>query len=127
MIFKNGRLIFPNGVCDGLDVVAENGIITAIRPQSPAMGEEIVDLENNYLAPGFVDIHVHGAMGRDAMEASPEAFRAICDYHATGGTTSLLLTTATAPMKAIIKVINEVRAQQSSMKQIAGVHVEGPF
>jgi N-acetylglucosamine-6-phosphate deacetylase len=127
MIFKNGRLIFPNGVCDGLDVVAESGIITAIQPQSAAMGEEIVDLENNYLAPGFVDVHVHGAMGRDAMEASPKAFRAICDYHATGGTTSLLLTTATAPMKAVLNVANAARDCRSSIKQIAGVHVEGPF
>jgi N-acetylglucosamine-6-phosphate deacetylase len=126
MIFKNGRLIFPNGVRDGLDLLVEDGLITAIRPQSPAMGEEIVDLEGNYLVPGFVDLHVHGANGRDTMEASAKAFREICDYHASGGTTSLLLTTATAPVKAIIKVINEVRAQRS-FRQIAGVHVEGPF
>jgi N-acetylglucosamine-6-phosphate deacetylase len=126
MIFKNGRLIFPNGVRDGLDLLVEDRLITAIRPESPAMGEEIVDLQGNYLAPGFIDLHVHGANGRDTMEASPKAFREICDYHAGGGTTSLLLTTATAPIKTIIKVVNEVRAQRS-FKQIAGVHVEGPF
>src|SRR5207302_7784434 len=127
MVFKNGRLIFPNGVRDGLDLAAENGMITAIRAQAPAMGEQIVDLENNYLAPGFVDLHVHGAMGRDTMQASAKAFRTICDYHASGGTTSLLLTTATAPIKSIVKVINAVREAKSSIKQIAGVHVEGPF
>src|SRR5437660_8565652 len=127
MIFKNGRLIFPNGVRDGLDLVAENGMITAIRAQAPAMGEQIIDLEGNYLAPGFVDLHVHGAMGRDTMQASAKAFRTICDYHASGGTTSLLLTTATAPIKSIVKVINAVREAKSSIKQIAGVHVEGPF
>ena len=127
MIFKNGRLIFPNGVRNGLDLTAESGLITGICVQAPAMGEQIVDLEGNYLAPGFIDLHVHGAMGRDTMEASPKAFRAICDYHASGGTTSLLLTTATAPIKAILKVVNEVRTQKSSIKQIAGVHVEGPF
>jgi N-acetylglucosamine-6-phosphate deacetylase len=127
MIFKNGRLIFPNGVRDGLDLVAESGMITAIRGQAPAMGETIVDLEGNYLAPGFIDLHVHGAMGRDTMQASAKAFRVICDYHASGGTASLLLTTATAPIKAIVKVLNEVRTAKSSIKQIAGVHVEGPF
>src|SRR5436309_2898189 len=127
MIFKNGRLIFPNGVRDGLDLLVEDGMITAIRAQAPAMGETVVDLEGNYLAPGFIDLHVHGAMGRDTMEASLKAFRAICDYHASGGTTSLLLTTATSPIKTILKVVNEVRAQKSSIKQIAGVHVEGPF
>ena len=127
MIFKNGRLIFPNGVRDGLDLVVESGMVVAIRAQAPAMGEQIVDLENNYLAPGFVDLHVHGAMGHDTMQASPKEFRAICDYHATGGTTSLLLTTATAPIKAIVNVAKDVGAAKSSIKQIAGVHVEGPF
>ncbi len=127
MIFKNGRLIFPNGVRDGLDILVENGMITAIRAQAHAMGETIVDLEGNYLAPGFIDLHVHGAMGRDTMQASAKAFRTICDYHAGGGTTSLLLTTATAAIKAIVKVLNEVRTAKASIKQIAGVHVEGPF
>jgi len=127
MIFKNGRLIFPNGVRDGLDLLVEDGLITGIRPQAPATDEQVVDLEGNYLAPGFIDLHVHGAMGYDAMQASPKAFRAICDYHASGGTTSLLLTTATATINAILKVVNEVRAQKSSIKQIAGIHVEGPF
>ena len=127
MIFKNGRLIFPNGVRDGLDLLAEEGFITAIRAEAPAMGEQIVDLQGNYLAPGFVDLHIHGAVGRDTMEASADAFRAICDYHATGGTTSLLLTTATAPIKAIVDVIKVARNASRSIKQIAGVHVEGPF
>lgn len=127
MIFKNGRLIFPNGVRDGLDLVVEGGIITGIGQQASATREQVVDLEGNYLAPGFIDLHVHGAMGHDTMEASPKAFRAICDYHATGGTTSLLVTTATAPVKAILKVINAVRDCPSSFKQVAGVHVEGPF
>jgi len=127
MIFKNGRLIFPNGISDGLDLLVEDGMITGIRPQAHAQGEKVVNLEGNYLAPGFVDLHVHGAMGRDTMQASAKAFRTICEYHASGGTTSLLLTTATAPIKTIVKVVNEVRAQKSSIKQIAGVHVEGPF
>src|SRR6202035_5289473 len=99
MIFTNARLIFPDAVRDGLELVISDGKITELR-QAGYIGEKnIVDLGGNYLAPGFVDLHVHGAMGRDTMEASGDAFRAICDYHATGGTTSLLLTTATAPTK----------------------------
>src|SRR5581483_8605653 len=127
MIFKNGRLVFPNGIREGLDLIVESGIITAIRPQAPAMGEEIVDLEGDYLSPGFVDLHVHGGNGHDTMDASAKAFRAICEYHATGGTTSLLLTTATAPIKTILKVASAVRDYRSSIRQIAGMHAEGPF
>ena len=124
MIFSNARLIFPDGIRDGLELVVEQGKITEVRERSAAAG---IDLGGNYLAPGFIDLHIHGALGRDTMEASAEAFRAICDYHATGGTTSLSLTTVTAPISEIAEVLRAVRAAPSAIKQIAGVHVEGPF
>jgi N-acetylglucosamine-6-phosphate deacetylase len=129
MILTNARLIFPNGVRDHLEVVIQDGEIAAIRDQSAAAtrGEYVVDLDGNYLAPGFVDVHVHGAIGRDTMEGSAEAFRAICDFHASGGTTSLLLTTATAPIEKLVQVLGGVRECRSSIGTIAGVHVEGPF
>ncbi|HKS31915.1 MAG TPA: N-acetylglucosamine-6-phosphate deacetylase [Chthoniobacterales bacterium] len=138
MIFTNGRLVFPDGIRDGLELVMEQGRIAAIGPPSsrvrrrdkPTRGcgeEEVIDLNGNYLSPGFIDLHVHGALGRDTMDASAEAFRAICEYHASGGTTSLLLTTATAPLDEIVKVLQAVRASRSAISAIAGVHVEGPF
>jgi N-acetylglucosamine-6-phosphate deacetylase len=151
MIFQNARLIFPDGIRDGLEVVVEKGKIGAIaehgharakegdgsppgspparaaRLRRPAPGGSVLDLHGNYLAPGFIDLHVHGALGRDAMEASAEGFQAVCDYHATGGTTSLLLATATAPLDSIADVLSAIRECCCSIKQIAGVHVEGPF
>jgi len=127
MILRNALCIFPDGIRDGLELVARDGTIAEIREQTRAGGKDVVDLGRTYLAPGFVDLHIHGALGRDTMEASAEAFRAICDYHASGGTTSLLLTTATAPIAAMVNVLNAVRDCRSSIKQIAGVHVEGPF
>ena len=128
MIFTNARLIFPDGIRDGLEVVVQQGKIAAIRERSLAHGEhEVIDLNENYLAPGFIDLHVHGALGRDTMEASAEAFRSICDFHASGGTTSLLLTTATAPLNEIAKVLQAVCDFRSAISPIVGVHVEGPF
>src|SRR2546423_2660059 len=135
MIFTNARLIFPDGIRDGLEVVVEQGKIAAIRPPTPRLrrtgelvrGKEVIDLNGNYLAAGFIDLHVHGALGRDTMEASAEAFRSICDFHASGGTTSLLLTTATAPLDEIAKVLQAVRDYRSAISPIVGVHVEGPF
>ena len=125
MIFANARLVLPDGIRDGLELVVESGKIAEIRERSSTAGA--IDLRGNYLAPGFIDLHIHGALGRDTMEASPEAFRAICDYHASGGTTSLLLTTVTAPVSEIVGVLRAVRASAGVIKQIAGVHVEGPF
>src|SRR5437660_9446550 len=108
MLLTGSRLIFRDGIRDGLELVVEKGKITTIREHSHARANEVLDLHGNYLAPGFIDLHVHGALGRDTMEASAEAFQSVCDYHASGGTTSLLLTTATAPMDRIIDVLNAV-------------------
>src|SRR5215475_13226392 len=128
MIFTNARLIFPDGIRDGFEVVVEEGKIAAIYERSVThQKHEIIDLNGNYLAPGFIDLHVHGALGRDTMEGSAEAFRAICDFHASGGTTSLLLTTATAPLSKIVQVLRAVRDCRPAISAIAGVHVEGPF
>ncbi|PYI91387.1 MAG: N-acetylglucosamine-6-phosphate deacetylase [Verrucomicrobia bacterium] len=124
MIFANARFVLPDGMQDGLELVVENGKIAEIRERSSAGA---VDLKGSYLAPGFIDLHIHGALGRDTMEASPEAFQAICDYHATGGTTSLLLTTVTAPISEIVNVLKAVRSPGGAITQILGVHVEGPF
>ncbi len=127
MILKNARLIFPDGIRDGLQVVVHEGKIDAIRPPALTRGKDVVDLAGNYLAPGFIDLHVHGARGHDTMEGSAEAFRAICDFHASGGTTSLLLTTAAAPIASLVELLKAARNFRPLIGAIAGVHVEGPF
>src|SRR5205809_7691326 len=127
MVLTNASLIFPEGIRDGLDVIVDGGRIADIRDQVLARGENVIDLAGNYLAPGFIDLHVHGARGRDTMEASAEAFRTVCDFHSSGGTTSLLLTTTTAPLDEILKVLQAVRDCRSAIALIGGVHVEGPF
>ncbi len=70
-------------------------------------------------------------MGRDTMEADAGAFEAICNYHATGGTTSLLLTTVTASTEEIIRVLSAVEQMDGVVfakgAQILGVHIEGPY
>src|SRR5437868_14353807 len=127
MIFPNERLIIPEGIREGLEIETQHGKIADIRQQTKAPANDVVDVDGNYLAPGFIDLHVHGAIGRDTLEASAEGFRAICDFHSSGGTTSLLLTTATAPLDAIVDVVKTVRDCRSSIPPFAGVHIEGPF
>jgi N-acetylglucosamine-6-phosphate deacetylase len=87
--------------------------------------------EGGILAPGFIDLHVHGALGRDAMEATPEAFETICRYHASGGTTTLALTTVCASWRAIGEALDCTRAWRPESgrtgARLAGMHVEGPY
>ena len=125
MIFTNGRVILADTIRDDLDVEIRDGKIAELRSRGHSL--DAIDLSGNFLAPGFIDLHVHGALGRDAMEMSLESFRAICDYHGRGGTTSLLLTTVTAEIKRIVSVLARVREHRSQIPQIAGAHVEGPF
>src|SRR5437764_3145046 len=107
MIVTNARIIFPDTIREDLAVTVHAGKIVEIG--APVAGaDDAVDLHGNFLAPGFVDLHVHGGNGHDAMEAKAEALRAICDYHASGGTTSLLLTTATAPFPAILLALTQI-------------------
>src|SRR5438477_747215 len=126
MIFTNARIIFPDTIREDLAVTVHAGKIVEIG--APVAGaDDAVDLHGNFLAPGFVDLHVHGGNGHDAMEAKAEALRAICDYHASGGTTSLLLTTATAPFPAILLALTQIGKLRGRIPEIAGAHVEGPF
>jgi len=97
MIFTNARLIFPDGIRDGLDIVVEEKKIAAIHPPTPRLRrigerlreEEVIDLNGNYLAPGFIDLHVHGALGRDTMEGHVESLAQIAKFHLAGGTTAM--------------------------------------
>lgn len=126
MIFTNARIIFPDAIREDLDVTVRAGKIVEIG--SPVAGaNDTVDLGGNFLAPGFVDLHVHGGNGHDAMEANAEALRAICDYHASGGTTSLLLTTVTAPFANILLALTKIGEFRGQIPEIAGVHLEGPL
>ena len=130
MIFTNAQLVLPDEVRRG-NLSVEDGRIA--RVQSVRMvrrGAGVVDVEGGYLAPGLVDLHVHGALGRDAMEGTEEAFEVIAGFHLRGGTTSLALTTMTAGEGEILRVLEVVKGVWNASlggARIVGAHIEGPF
>ncbi len=133
MIFRNARLVFADRIQPQSELRVVEGRIAEVGhgPLSAGAGEEVVDLDHQFLAPGFIDLHIHGAMSRDTMEADPEAFRVICRHHASGGTTALALTTITAELDAILRVL-EVAAAYRDLPiqdgaQLLGIHIEGPY
>jgi N-acetylglucosamine-6-phosphate deacetylase len=132
MLFTNARLIFPDRIAARGSVRVDGGKISAVStdPLQAAGDEETVDLGGKFLAPGFIDLHIHGAVRRDTMEAADDAFRAICRYHAAGGTTSLALTTVTTTNERILAALEAVkryRQQPPDGAQVLGTHVEGPY
>ncbi len=126
--FTNAQLILPDSIRRGSLTVRAGRIASARRSAGFRPGS--LDLRGGYLAPGFIDLHIHGAVGRDTMEANAGAFRAITEFHLRGGTTSLALTTVTAAEQEILRVLEAAKPFHNRSlggARIAGVHIEGPF
>jgi N-acetylglucosamine-6-phosphate deacetylase len=129
MLFQNARILLPDRIQPGALRIVD-GRISALGPVIATPNEEVVDLGGRYLAPGFIDLHIHGAVRRDTMEATPEAFDIITKHHARGGTTSLALTTVVATSEDIVRVLDAVEAyrqQEPVGARVLGVHIEGPY
>ena len=139
MLFQNVTLVLPDRQLPGGSLrTADDGSIQQLlylgEPAAAAVaGEEVIDGRGGYLAPGFIDLHVHGALGRDAMEASPEAFAEILRFHASGGTTSLALTSVAAPLDDLLRLLAAAREWNARSQtgvnggRVLGVHLEGPY
>lgn len=89
-----------------------------------------LDAMGCFVLPGFIDVHVHGGAGYDAMDATPEALTAMSHFFAQHGVTAFLATTMTAPHDAILAAVAAVGAWGEKITtgaRIIGVHVEGPY
>jgi len=132
MILSNARLLFPDRLAHGNLRIADGKIAAISDRDIPAQpGEPVVNLGGQFLAPGFIDMHIHGALRRDTMEATADAFSTICRHHARFGTTSLALTTITATADDIVNVLRAIReyrqAPDPKGSQVLGTHIEGPY
>lgn len=128
MHFTNAQLILPDCIQRGALTVRAGRIHRLSRSAGPRPGA--LNLRGGFLAPGFIDLHIHGALARDTMEATDDAFRVITEFHLRGGTTSLALTTVTAPAADILRVLESAKRWHDRSlggARIAGVHIEGPF
>jgi N-acetylglucosamine-6-phosphate deacetylase len=89
-----------------------------------------VDAQGDMLLPGFIDLHVHGAMGHELMDASPGGLEAMARYYASHGVTGFLATTWTASREAIqkaLELVEEMRGPIRDGATLLGVHLEGPY
>ncbi|HTU92203.1 MAG TPA: N-acetylglucosamine-6-phosphate deacetylase [Gemmataceae bacterium] len=130
-LFVNGRIVLEDRLLESATVEIKDEQIVAIHDGVfPTGAVEIIDLQGGYLAPGFVDLHVHGGAGADFMDGTSDAFRTICRAHARHGTTSLLPTTTVARHEhhlAFLEVCRRLIAEGTGGAAILGAHFYGPY
>lgn len=120
---KSRRIVLNDCLFNGF-VYVQNGRIKAVTKDDLPFDEEI-DLGDKFLAPGFIDLHVHGGNGVDFGNCSSDEVRRAVDFHQRHGTTAMLATLAAAPLAEMEKAAKRVRL--AGCPTVLGVHFEGPY
>ena len=115
--FTQGTVILPDRLLENASVEIVGDRITRVTTKAkPPKNATIVDLRGRYLAPGFIDIHVHGGGGADFMDGTDEAVRVACAAHLRHGTTTIYPTTTTGSpeqIQAMLDAVARVRGATS--------------
>lgn len=128
--FKNAEIYVEGKGIVRTNLAVENGKIVAIGDYVKVSEPFEID-EGAIVFPGFIDQHVHGAAGSDAMDGTKEDLNVIANALAGEGTTSFLATTMTQSTKNIVKALEAigayVKSDVSGGARLLGAHLEGPF
>lgn len=111
------------------EVMIDDGIIAYVGPKRQQSGCRVIDCGDNYISPGFIDIHVHGGGGGDFMDADPDTYLKIAEVHQNHGTTCMLSTTLTSSDEELFAVFKAYRRtkNKNSNTCLYGLHLEGPY
>jgi N-acetylglucosamine-6-phosphate deacetylase len=134
-VITAARLVTPVEWIEAPVVGVEDGHITTLRSRSDAEipAGHLLSFPDLILAPGFIDIHIHGGAGRDAMEADESALAQIERQLVQYGVTAYLPTTVTASQEKILKALGGLGKliatanRNQGRATPLGIHLEGPF
>ena len=125
-VLKNARVVLPDREVNA-DVLVADGRIAAIGDGLD--GAEQIDLAGATLLPGFIDVHIHGAVGVDVMEATAAGLREVSVYLASQGVTSWLPTLVPGSDEnyaSVAAMVSECLSDREGAR-VLGLHYEGPF
>jgi N-acetylglucosamine-6-phosphate deacetylase len=129
-LFFGAQLVLPDRLIqDGWLLIEGTSIAALGTGPLPTHGRR-VDLHGAFLAPGFVDLHVHGGAGADFMDGTATAFRTVCQAHTRHGTTALLPTTTAADREHLLRflqVCRDLKGEATGGSTILGAHFYGPY
>lgn len=127
--FFNATLVMPDGLMPQAALSIRNGrFFNFGYPRKTSV--EAVNLGGKLIAPGFIDLHVHGGDGADFMDLTADAFKAVCKCHARHGTTTLTPTSTTGTReqyKRFLQLNAELTNADTGGARIAGGHLYGPY
>lgn len=123
---KAAKIFAENNIAREQYLLIEDNLFSGIyaKENLPSADLTIKDCSDYYILPGLIDSHIHGAVGCDTMDATPEAIKTISDFLVTKGTTSWMPTTVTAPLEDIYKAIANVKNCQD---KVSGARILGLF
>lgn len=125
MVIKNLKLVLTNSIIEHGYLTFDNGKISEIA--SGNYVGEAIDGKDLIAMPGFIDIHVHGAVGIDFMDASKEDYHMIANALFQEGVTTFLATTLTSDFESLRKVCETVKSAIDEVPSLGGIHFEGPY
>ena len=131
LVLKNAKIILENKTLYGKALVLGDKIEAIIEETEIPEGAEVIDCKGGYVTPGFIDLHIHGYLGKDVCDATADSIRTIAGGIVENGVTGFLPTTMTVDMSVIKGALDACREVKNSGEyygsQILGVHAEGPF
>ena len=127
LVLRDGTVVLPNRTIERGTILIEDGYISSIGDRDVA-GAESIDLGGMTILPGFIDVHIHGAIGVDVMDATPQALQDVSKYLASQGVTGWLPTFVPASDENYASAVEAIaESMNGSGARILGVHYEGPF
>ena len=131
MVIKNGIVFCEDGVLREADLELAGERIAAVHQPGQAAGEPALDAAGCYVVPGYVDIHIHGAMGADFSDGDPEGVRTMARFLLTQGVTSFLGTSmalSEARLTEVYAAAKHLFGQSlPDGATLRGINMEGPF
>jgi N-acetylglucosamine-6-phosphate deacetylase len=133
LLLRNAALVVPDRIIQRGTILIEDGVISAIDESNvvDASGAESIDLSGTTILPGFIDFHIHGAVGVDVMAATPDGLQEVSRYLASQGVTAWVPTFVPASdenyASAIDAIAEAMRSSDNTSARVLGVHYEGPF
>lgn len=128
----NGNIILKDRIVEGCALLYSDVIEGIVKPENIPQNAQIIDANGGFVSPGFIDLHIHGYLGKDVCDGEEESIRTISKGLIANGVTGYLPTTMTVDMSVIKKSLQVLRDLKEESKtwegsEILGCHAEGPF